>query len=108
MDRISKGSLTKERVDLVLACVDNYAARMAINSACNELSQIWFESGVSEDAVSGHIQLVIPGETACFACAKPLAIVEENEHKIKKRRCLCCFFTYNYGYYCRIFIISYP
>lgn len=25
------------------------------------------ESGVSENAVSGHIQLVIPGETACFA-----------------------------------------
>lgn len=29
-------------------------------------------SGVSEDAVSGHIQLLIPGETACFACAPPL------------------------------------
>lgn len=28
--------------------------------------------GVSEDAVSGHIQLLIPGETACFACAPPL------------------------------------
>ena len=31
-----------------------------------------FVSGVSEDAVSGHIQLLIPGETACFACAPPL------------------------------------
>lgn len=31
---------------------------------------IW--TGVSEDAVSGHIQLLIPGETACFACAPPL------------------------------------
>lgn len=29
-------------------------------------------AGVSEDAVSGHIQLLIPGETACFACAPPL------------------------------------
>lgn len=25
------------------------------------------ESGVSENAVSGHIQLIIPGESACFA-----------------------------------------
>ena len=25
------------------------------------------ESGVSENAVSGHIQLIKPGETACFA-----------------------------------------
>lgn len=27
----------------------------------------WFESGVSENAVSGHIQYVEPGVTACFA-----------------------------------------
>lgn len=82
-------------VDLVLSCVDNFEARMAINKvsalsntgvcvcvcgtlagcnpllcgyqACNELGQIWMESGVSENAVSGHIQLIIPGETACFA-----------------------------------------
>ena len=40
---------------------------MAINQACNELGQVWMESGVSEDAVSGHIQFLRPGETACFA-----------------------------------------
>lgn len=54
-------------MDLVLSCVDNFEARMAINTACNELNQKWFESGVSENAVSGHIQFIIPGETACFA-----------------------------------------
>ncbi|XP_010249012.1 PREDICTED: ubiquitin-like modifier-activating enzyme 5 isoform X2 [Nelumbo nucifera] len=62
-------------VDLVLSCVDNYEARMVVNQACNELSQTWMESGVSEDAVSGHIQLLIPGEAACFACAPPLGVV---------------------------------
>ena len=35
--------------------------------ACNEVNQPWIESGVSENAVSGHIQFVIPGKTACFA-----------------------------------------
>ena len=35
--------------------------------ACNELNQPWIESGVSENAVSGHIQFIIPGKTACFA-----------------------------------------
>lgn len=54
-------------MDLVLSCVDNFEARMAINAACNEINQIWFESGVSENAVSGHIQFLIPGKTACFA-----------------------------------------
>ena len=56
----------KSRVDLVLSCVDNYEARMTINQVCLELSQTWMESGVSEDAVSGHIQLLIPGDSACF------------------------------------------
>jgi ubiquitin-like modifier-activating enzyme 5 len=30
------------------------------------------ESGVSENAMSGHIQFIKPGETACFQCAPPL------------------------------------
>ena len=67
MGRLSHGSLDAGPVDLVLACVDNFQARMSINQACNELGQTWMESGVSEDAVSGHIQLMLPGETACFA-----------------------------------------
>jgi ubiquitin-like modifier-activating enzyme 5 len=73
------------RVDLVLGCVDNYAARITINKACNTLDQIWFESGVSENAVSGHIQLIVPGETACFSCAPPLVVADDgDEHQIKR------------------------
>jgi ubiquitin-like modifier-activating enzyme 5 len=64
MSRINGGSLGGQSVDLVLSCVDNFEARMAINKACNELGQIWFESGVSENAVSGHIQFLKPGELA--------------------------------------------
>lgn len=59
-------------MDLVLSCVDNFEARMAINQAANELGQVWMESGVSENAVSGHIQLIKPGETACFAVSRVL------------------------------------
>ncbi len=71
---LRQGSLSGGPVDLVLSCVDNFEARMAINTACNELNQTWFESGVAENAVSGHIQLIIPGETACFAVSKDLLI----------------------------------
>ena len=84
LDRITKGSLNNGQVDLVLSCVDNYAARMTINSSCNELNQVWMESGVSEDAMSAHIQVMIPGETACFACAVPMAVAEETEATIKR------------------------
>lgn len=90
MDRISHGGMEEGRpVDLVLSCVDNFEARMAINTACNELSQIWMESGVSENAVSGHIQLIIPGETACFACAPPLVVAANIDEKTLKREGVC-------------------
>ncbi|KAL8140124.1 hypothetical protein V2J09_006145 [Rumex salicifolius] len=76
-------------VDLVLSCVDNYEARMVVNQACNELSQTWMESGVSEDAVSGHIQLLIPGETACFACVPPLVVASGINERTLKREGVC-------------------
>lgn len=42
-DRITKGSIDgNSHVDLVLSCVDNYSARMAVNSICNDVDQIWF------------------------------------------------------------------
>jgi ubiquitin-like modifier-activating enzyme 5 len=89
MTRLSNGSLTDGPVDLVLSCVDNFEARMAINTACNELNQVWMESGVSENAVSGHIQLLIPGETACFACAPPLVVASNIDERTLKREGVC-------------------
>lgn len=82
---------------------------MAINAACNETNQIWFESGVSENAVSGHIQFLIPGETACFAvrmcswikfltslllgksfqCAPPLVVASNIDEKTLKKDGVC-------------------
>uniref|UniRef100_A0A1B6I7H0 Ubiquitin-like modifier-activating enzyme 5 n=1 Tax=Homalodisca liturata TaxID=320908 RepID=A0A1B6I7H0_9HEMI len=89
MERISHGSLTGGPVDLVLSCVDNFEARMAINTACNELGQTWFESGVSENAVSGHIQLIVPGESACFACAPPLIVASNIDERTLKKDGVC-------------------
>ena len=86
MNILMTKSLKNGPVDLTLCCVDNFEARMAVNrviilknfykfmiinyllisKACNELNLIWFESGVSENAVSGHIQFIKPGETSCF------------------------------------------
>lgn len=88
--RVREGGLREgERVSIVLSCVDNYAARMTINRACNELDQVWFESGVSENAMSGHIQWLVPGETACFACAPPLVVADEGDENKIKREGVC-------------------
>lgn len=99
-DRIQHGGLVAgQPVDMVLSCVDNYEARMAINQvrslsymfllleirnleicfnffqACNECDQVWMESGVSENAVSGHIQFLLPGRTACFEVSQSLLLM---------------------------------
>lgn len=89
LEKIQKGSLNNQKVDLVVSCVDNYSARMAINKACNSLNQLWMESGVSENAMSGHIQFMIPGETACFACAPPLVVAEKGADFKMKREGVC-------------------
>jgi len=89
LERIQKGGLGHCPVDLVLGCVDNYEARVAINQACLELNRPWMESGVSEDAVNGHIQLIIPGQTACFQCAPPLIVASGIDEKTLKREGVC-------------------
>ncbi|CAG5130394.1 unnamed protein product, partial [Candidula unifasciata] len=83
------GKVKDTPVDLVLSCVDNFEARMTINTACNELGQAWFESGVSENAVSGHIQFIIPGDTSCFACAPPLVVATHTDERTLKREGVC-------------------
>ncbi|KAK1294546.1 Ubiquitin-like modifier-activating enzyme 5 [Acorus calamus] len=89
MESLTNKNFHGSGVDLVLSCVDNYEARMVVNQACNELKQTWMESGVSEDAVSGHIQLLIPGETACFACAPPLVVASGVDERTLKREGVC-------------------
>lgn len=79
----------RSRVDLILSCVDNYEARITINQVCLELQQTWMESGVSEDAVSGHIQTLIPGETACFQCVPPLVVASGIDERTLKREGVC-------------------
>lgn len=90
LDAIRLGGIEEgTSVDLVLCCVDNFEARMAINTACLELNLNWMESGVSENAVSGHIQFVKPGELACFGCAPPLVVAENIDEKTLKREGVC-------------------
>uniref|UniRef100_A0A0N5AA59 Ubiquitin-like modifier-activating enzyme 5 n=1 Tax=Syphacia muris TaxID=451379 RepID=A0A0N5AA59_9BILA len=88
-EKIRNGGLNDGKVDLVLSCVDNFEARMTINTACNEENQVWMESGVSENAVSGHIQYIEPGRTACFACTPPLIVASNIDERTLKREGVC-------------------
>ncbi|KAF2070831.1 hypothetical protein CYY_007855 [Polysphondylium violaceum] len=88
--RIEKGGIVPDTpVSLVLGCVDNFEARTAINQACLELNRSWMESGVSENAISGHIQFIVPGETACFQCVPPLIVASGIDERTLKREGVC-------------------
>ncbi|GAM21570.1 hypothetical protein SAMD00019534_047450, partial [Acytostelium subglobosum LB1] len=88
--RIKEGGIVPNTpVSLVLGCVDNFEARVAINQATLELGKPWMESGVSENAISGHIQFIIPGETACFQCVPPLIVASGIDERTLKREGVC-------------------
>ncbi|KAK1444701.1 ubiquitin-activating enzyme E1 like protein [Babesia gibsoni] len=88
-NRISNGALGGGKVDLVLSCVDNYAARVTINKACCQADQIWMNSGVAENATSGQIQTCIPGITGCFLCAPPYIVAVNGDESTIKRPDVC-------------------
>ncbi|KAL3070949.1 hypothetical protein niasHT_040105 [Heterodera trifolii] len=86
VDRIRRGGLLGTQTDLLLCCGDNFEARM---TACNEIGQIWLESGVSENAVSGHVQQMEPGKTSCFACLPPLVVASQIDERTLKKEGVC-------------------
>jgi molybdopterin-synthase adenylyltransferase len=54
------------RFDIVLGCVDNAEARLAINRTCFEVGIPWIDAGIHELAC--HVSAYQPGVTACYAC----------------------------------------
>jgi len=90
LERLAKGGKDNQSpVSLVLGCVDNFEARITVNQACLEQGLAWMESGVSENAVSGHIQFIKPGETACFQCAPPLIVSKGDDERTLKKEGVC-------------------
>ncbi|KAI5691999.1 ThiF family [Leishmania braziliensis] len=74
-DALTKGGVSPNSpIDLLLCCVDNFQARLTVNLACLTYKLPWMESGVAENAVSGHIQLLLPGVTPCYECCPPLVV----------------------------------
>eukprot|EP00759_Apiculatamorpha_spiralis_P048469 PhF_6_TR43660/c0_g1_i1/m.67089/K12164/UBA5, UBE1DC1; ubiquitin-like modifier-activating enzyme 5 len=87
VDNFEKFKDIVKKCDVVLSCVDNFNARMVVNQAMLELDRTWIESGVSENAVSGHIQFLTPGATACYQCCPPLVVA--SGEKEAKREGVC-------------------
>lgn len=75
VEALTTGGVTAgQPIDLLLCCVDNFQARLTVNLACLTYALPWMESGVAENAVSGHIQVLLPGVTPCYECCPPLVV----------------------------------
>ncbi|MHA1716866.1 MAG: HesA/MoeB/ThiF family protein [Promethearchaeota archaeon] len=70
--------------DLVFMGLDNYPARMFVNQKCVSTRTPLMDGGASRSALSGNIQLIIPGKTACYACRGKNLATEKRE---KGERC---------------------
>ncbi len=52
--------------DIVVDCLDNFAARLLLNSECIKQKKPLIHGGI--DGFSGEVTTVIPGKTPCLAC----------------------------------------
>lgn len=53
-------------VDMVIGCVDNREARLAINQACWRVNTPWIDGGI--DVLNGVVSIFYPPESACYEC----------------------------------------
>ena len=75
---VSSGSIDRKApVNLILGCVDNMEARKAMEAVSEELQVPFMDAVVADDAMSGHVQLVIPGRTGGLEAAPIKAHMEK-------------------------------
>jgi len=54
------------RVDVVIGCLDNRAARLAVNRACWRYGVPWIDGAL--DVLMGIARVFVPGQGACYEC----------------------------------------
>jgi adenylyltransferase/sulfurtransferase len=54
------------RADVVIGCLDNRAARLAVNSACWQVGRPWVDGALN--IVDGMVRAFTPDEGACYEC----------------------------------------
>jgi molybdopterin-synthase adenylyltransferase len=69
-------------VDLVLGCVDNRAARLAINRACWKVGTPWIDGAL--DVLMGMVRAFVPPASVCYECT-----LTEQDYQILNLRHSC-------------------
>jgi len=69
-ETVASGSLDrKSSVNMLIGCVDNWEARQVMEAVSDELQVPFMDAVVGDDAMSGHVQLIIPGRTGGLEAA---------------------------------------
>ncbi|MHC1784594.1 MAG: ThiF family adenylyltransferase [Anaerolineaceae bacterium] len=55
------------RMDVVIGCLDNREARLAVNRFCYWMGKPWVDGAIQE--LLGLVRVFIPGQGACFECS---------------------------------------
>jgi adenylyltransferase/sulfurtransferase len=55
------------RMDVVIGCLDNPAARLYINRACWKVGRAWIDAGIGQ--LNGQVRVFRPGHGACYECS---------------------------------------
>lgn len=83
------GSVTRDlglgiyrRMDIVLACLDNRAARLAVNRACWRLGKPWIDGAI--DVLMGIARIFVPPSSACYECS-----MTERDYQLMNLRYSC-------------------
>lgn len=54
------------RMDVVVGCLDNRAARLAVNHCCWRMNIPWIDGGI--DVLTGQVSFFVPNQGACYEC----------------------------------------
>lgn len=65
--RLDVGLGLLRRMDVVIGCLDNRHARMAINRKCWKVNRPWVDAGIS--VLDGQVAAFRPGQGGCYECS---------------------------------------
>lgn len=54
------------RMDIIIGCLDNRAARLSINHRCWMVNKTWIDGGLG--GLNGYVSVFQPGNGACYEC----------------------------------------
>jgi len=77
--RVDVGAGLLRAYDIVLGCMDNIEARLALGRLCRDAGVAYLDGGM--DAAGGQVSLFHPHDGACFECGMTMRMWERVAHR---------------------------